>query len=144
MPELAAGAVLLDDAGNETLLLHQRGEDRWCFPKGHVDPGEPLSVAAIREVREETGLVDVRLGPEVAEVSYRFYRPAKHLNVYKTTVYFVAFTKDRSARPERIFDRAEWVDLRTARDRVKYPTDRIVVDAVLATRRTATGSSTTL
>ena len=133
--ELAAGAVLLSESGEETLLLHQRDEDRWCFPKGHVDPGESLPDAALREIREETGLSEVRLGGEVDEVSYRFYQPATQRNVQKTVVYFLAFTGERSARPEKIFDRAEWLDLPTARDRVKFPADRRVIDAVIRKRQ---------
>ena len=132
--ELAAGALLFRDSGNRTLLLHHAAEDRWCFPKGHVDPGESLGEAAAREVREETGLRDVRIGKEIAEVSYRFYRPRTRENVYKTVVYFVARTTDRELRTEEIFDRAEWVPLRTARRRVKYRTDRVVIDALLAKR----------
>ncbi len=132
--ELAAGAVLLSESGQETLLLHQRDEDRWCFPKGHVDPGESLAEAALREIREETGLSAVRLGREVDEVSYRFYQPRTQRNVQKTVVYFLAFTPERSAHPEKIFDRAEWLDLAAARDRVKFPTDRRVIEAVLRTR----------
>ena len=128
--ELAAGAVLLHDPSGECFLLHQRDEDRWCFPKGHVDPGESLSEAALREIREETGFSEIRLEAEVTEVSYRFYRPKTSENVHKTTVYFLASTPERSARAEKIFDRAEWFDLETARARVKYPTDRRVIDAV--------------
>lgn len=129
--ELSAGAVLVSTSYDETLLLHQRDEDRWCFPKGHVDPGESLSEAALREIREETGFSQVRLGPEVDEVSYRFYRPAEKRNVYKTVVYFLAYTRERTPRPEPIFDRAQWVPLDRARDVLKYGTDRHVIEAVL-------------
>lgn len=133
--ELAAGAVLLDGSGKRTLLLHQSAEDRWCFPKGHVDPGESIGEAAVREIREETGFSEVRLGPEITAVSYRFYRPRTRENVYKSVVYFVARTRERDARPEALFDRAEWVSLRTARDRVRFATDRQVLDALIRRRR---------
>ena len=132
--ELAAGAVLLSPRGDRALLLHQRDEDRWCFPKGHVDPGESLARAARREIREETGLSNIRLGDELLEVSYRFYRPATRTNVQKTVVYFLAHTTERPAAPEAMFDRAEWVDLGRVRSLVKYGTDRRVIDAVRALR----------
>ncbi len=122
--ELAAGAVIVSEVGVEVLLLHQKDEDRWCFPKGHVDPGESLGACALREIREETGLDAVELDAELGEVSYRFFRSSSGQNVYKSVVYFLARTRERAVRPEPIFDRYDWVPVATAVGRLRYDTDR--------------------
>lgn len=129
--ELAAGAVVVELGPDRprVLLLHHREEDRWCLPKGHVDPGESLAVTALREVEEETGLHDVRLDGEVGQSTYRFYSPRKRRNVQKTTVYFLARTPERTVRLESIFDRHDWVPLDRAVALVKYDTDKQILEA---------------
>jgi len=60
MPEkvgvIAAGAVVSRRSGSEILLVHRPKYDDWSFPKGKQDPGEHVTVTAVREVAEETGL----------------------------------------------------------------------------------------
>jgi 8-oxo-dGTP diphosphatase len=62
-PVACAGAVVRDDRGR--LLLVRRGHEPsmglWSLPGGRVEPGETAAEAAVREVREETGL-DVEIG----------------------------------------------------------------------------------
>jgi 8-oxo-dGTP pyrophosphatase MutT (NUDIX family) len=125
--EIAAGAVLVHRESGEVALLRYRDEARWALPKGHVDPGESLATAALREVREETGLTELELGEEIAEVHYRFFDAARELNVSKSSVFFLAFTSERSFHPEPIFERAEWVDMGEALRRVPFDTDRAVL-----------------
>lgn len=57
-PKVAAGTII--EAGGRVLLLRRGIEparDRWTFPGGYVDRGEPVPEAAAREAYEETGVV---------------------------------------------------------------------------------------
>ena len=55
-------AVVLNEQG-ELLLVHRTDNGLWALPGGGVDPGESVTDAVVREVKEETGLdiADVRL-----------------------------------------------------------------------------------
>ena len=60
-PKVAAVSLVVDGDG---LVMVKRGVEpqygKWAFPSGYVDRGEVVEAAAIREVKEETGL-DVAL-----------------------------------------------------------------------------------
>jgi ADP-ribose pyrophosphatase YjhB (NUDIX family) len=56
-------------AGVEVVLVHRPAYDDWALPKGKLEPGETDEDAALREVREETGL-SCRLGTELPSTTY--------------------------------------------------------------------------
>lgn len=50
-----AGGCIFDDEGR--VLLQRRGDSgKWGFPGGAVELGETPEMAAVRELKEETGL----------------------------------------------------------------------------------------
>ena len=70
-PKIAVGTIIRAASGSIVLVRRaiDPGYGKWVFPGGYVDRGEPLTVAAIREAREECGL-DVRLDGLVNIYSY--------------------------------------------------------------------------
>ena len=58
---VTASAFVIDGSHTRLLLIHHGKLRIWLQPGGHVDPGEGVLAAAIREVEEETGIVAVPL-----------------------------------------------------------------------------------
>jgi ADP-ribose pyrophosphatase YjhB (NUDIX family) len=87
--------VAVIDARRRVLLTRREDFEVWCLPGGAVDPGESLAEAAIREVREETGL-DVELSRLVGLYS----RP--RLGGYHTLALFAAEQMSGSLRPDPV------------------------------------------
>jgi len=52
--QTSCGVIVTD--GNRILLGHATRSPRWDIPKGVADPDENFADAAVRELREETGL----------------------------------------------------------------------------------------
>jgi 8-oxo-dGTP pyrophosphatase MutT (NUDIX family) len=138
--EVAAGAVLVTRRPPlKILLIHEEAEDRWCFPKGHVEPGESALQAARREIEEETGLTRFSLGEELATVTYRFYQARRDRSVVKTSIYYLGRSARSVPRLEAGFDQYIWATPSQARQLVAYDQDRAVVEA--ASRRLRPRSS---
>ncbi|MEW2401718.1 NUDIX domain-containing protein [Streptomyces sp. NPDC046862] len=72
---VAASAVVTDERGR-ILLQRRRDNDLWALPGGGMDLTESLPAAAVREVREETGL-DVEITGLVGT-----YTDPKHIIAY--------------------------------------------------------------
>jgi len=116
--------------GWETLTLQRAEGTRctgaWEVVHGRIEPGERPEEAAVREVREETGLVVERLYNVTVQPFYLHM-----LNLVSLAVVFAAFVDDGpfTLGPEHA--RAEWLPVEAASTRLTWPRTRAVLgDAV--------------
>ncbi len=81
----AGGGVVINSFG-KVLLIFRRGV--WDLPKGKQDPGETLAQTALREVREETGIADLRI-VEKLNNGYHCYLMSKQRTLKRTRWYLM-------------------------------------------------------
>jgi 8-oxo-dGTP pyrophosphatase MutT (NUDIX family) len=81
----SAGGLVV--RGAQVLLISTQKGRRWQLPKGHVEAGETPEQAAVREVREETGVTGRVVAP-LPEVEY-WYVEKRKLRVHKRVDYFL-------------------------------------------------------
>ena len=58
--EISAGGIVYNTRTKKVLLILDPN-NKWGIPKGLVEKGESIENAAMREVREETGLKNVKI-----------------------------------------------------------------------------------
>jgi 8-oxo-dGTP pyrophosphatase MutT (NUDIX family) len=73
--------------GSRILLIATQNGRRWQLPKGHIEAGESPEQAAVREVREETGVTG-RIVDTLPGVEY-WYVEKGPCRVHKTVDYFL-------------------------------------------------------
>ncbi|WP_166134322.1 NUDIX hydrolase [Nocardioides ochotonae] len=120
--EVFSAGVVVFRPGRQVLLVHRARYDDWSFPKGKLDPGEHRTVAAVREVEEETGL-RVRLGVPLGRQRYPIAGGRTKVVDYWCGRVLGDDDVSSYERNEEIDDVA-WCGIDEALDRLTYPFDR--------------------
>ena len=112
-PKIAVGTIIRRPGQTKVVLVKRAiepGYGKWVFPGGYVDRGEQITVAALREAREEAGL-DVRLDYLVNVYSYAGRAPV--IVVYAATMLGGELAVDDEGLEAREFNLHEipWDDL---------------------------------
>lgn len=93
----AAGGIVVNKEG-KVLWIFRRG--KWDLPKGKADEGETPEETALREVKEECGINDLRIQRFLGK-AYHIYPITKGKKaVFKTTHWFLMETNDTHFVPQ--------------------------------------------
>lgn len=120
--------------GHGQVLLVRYRSGAWAFPKGHVEPGETLAQTAVREVREETGVVAVPLAP-LPETRYTNDRGEPRVVHW----YVMRAGPDVPTRLEDTFAAGGFFAADEAAGMLTYPEDQQLLRAALALTPDVTG-----
>ena len=94
----AGGVVFRLHEGRPLFLLIRDSYDNWGFPKGHLEAGEAAEAAAVREVREETGLESLEVRGAIATIDW-YFRFRGRL-VHKVCHFFLMETEHEKTSPQ--------------------------------------------
>lgn len=128
MNEKSCGAVVFVKNSSEMLYLLLRYEaGHWDFVKGNVEKGETEQQTTVRELREETGIVDAHFLDPFREAIYYFYK-RKGLNVRKEVIFFLMETF--STKIELSFEHIgfDWLPYKQAMEKLTFKNARDVLE----------------
>jgi len=120
--ETTAGGIVFrrNSKGGVEILLIQDAKNRWTIPKGHVEPGEEPKGTAEREIREETGLQEMKVYSWLGKVNFR-YRRAHTLVLMNMHIYLVEGIGDTDKlKPEDWLNDIKWLPASEAVDKIAY------------------------
>jgi bis(5'-nucleosidyl)-tetraphosphatase len=124
LEERSAGAVVFRrESGSPRYLLLKYPAGHWDLPKGNIEGGESPLETMIREVREETGIVDLRVIPGFKRKIEYFYRRDGR-KVHKTVVFFLAETSVERVTISFEHQAFGWYEAADAIRTVTYPNAR--------------------
>lgn len=122
--EVSSGGVVFrrNKSGQVEILMIRDSKDRWSLPKGQIKNEENLRQAAEREIKEETGLKDMRVLNWLGKVDFRYRRQSSlvlktmHVYLVKAGVDSGNLEKENVAHITKV----SWFPVNEALDKVEY------------------------
>ncbi len=133
---MSAGGVLVREDQVAVIVPVRRaagGKKVLALPKGHVDPGETPEQAAVREVREETGMTG-QLVSQLGEVRYWYQRGGRKIPKL-VTFFLLEYRAGSHADHDSEVEEVRWLPLEDAASELSYKGEREMVERALARRR---------
>lgn len=125
---VSAGAIIMREIDGQlkiALARRQRPNKIWGLPKGHIEEGETLEQAALREIHEEVGLTRVQLLTYLGSLVRETLKEGA--SAHKTVHYYLAYAlpTDQPELPtEAGYDPADWCAPAEVLERLPYEQEK--------------------
>lgn len=114
----------------EVALIKTASEGRWQLPKGIIDPGETPETAALREVREEAGILCEIVAPlEVIEYWFAAAYDGGPKKRYHKKVHFylMNFLSGDVEDHDQEVSEARWVEINEASEMLAFDSEKNLI-----------------
>jgi 8-oxo-dGTP pyrophosphatase MutT (NUDIX family) len=141
----AGGVVFRLHEGRALYLLIRDSYQNWGFPKGHLEAGERAEDAAMREVREETGIDDLALRGRIETIDW-YFRFRGQL-IHKVCHFYLMETAQATTNPQHAegITECRWDEYDGARSAISYANARKVLaranEMIVGGERAETGEA---
>jgi 8-oxo-dGTP pyrophosphatase MutT (NUDIX family) len=133
--QVSAGGAAFRKApgGPEVALISVGSPPRWQLPKGLVDPGETPEIAAVREVREEAGIVANSAGLiEKVEYWYQAKRGNERIRYHKYVHFYLMWYESGDvAEHDHEVNESRWFTGSEAIDALAFKSEQNIVERAL-------------
>lgn len=120
--EFSAGGVVFKEDQDQIYILLIKNKDRYGFPKGNIERTEKREDAAVREVKEETG-VDAEVLDYLGNVEY-WYRSGVD-TIHKFVYYYLMKYVGGELNPQKEeIESAEWVPINQVEEKLSFDKDK--------------------
>ena len=130
--QVSAGGVVFRRRGRRTevTLIATGEEERWQLPKGLVGRGESPEEAALREVREETGLLCETVAP-LGTIEYWYFSKGgrRRVRFHKNVHFFLMRYRSGDVKDhDDEVNEARWVKLDEAVEMLAFKSERKILE----------------
>lgn len=127
--EFSAGGIVFNDQGQVLVVQHSTNK-HWGFPKGHVEAGQTVKEAALREVKEEGG-IEVEIIEKVGESKYIYTNKAKEKVFKMVTIFLMKYISGDIKDHDWEVSELQWFTPDDAMTRLSFSNDKKLLTKAL-------------